>query len=52
MQDAVDFGRIVQANPEIVLAKLAKLGERIYPGGGREVLDLVRRIRDGEPLTL
>jgi hypothetical protein len=52
MQDAVDFARIVQANPIIGLAKLANFGERVYPHGGTEVLDLVRRIRDGDPLTL
>jgi hypothetical protein len=52
MRDATDFLTIVQVNPEIDLAKLAKLGERVYPGGGKEVLDLVRRVRDGEPLTL
>ncbi len=52
MQDAVDFARIVQANPIIDLAKLAKLGARVYSGGGKEVLELVRRIRDGEPMTL
>jgi hypothetical protein len=52
MRDATDFLTIVQVNPTIDLPKLAKLGERVYPGGGKEVLDLVRRIRDGEPLTL
>jgi hypothetical protein len=52
IQDAFDFARMVQANPAIDHAKLAKLGERVCPGGGKEILELVRRIRDGEPLTL
>jgi hypothetical protein len=52
IKDTFDFARIVQVNKVIDLAKLAKLGERVYRGGGKEILDLVRRIRDGEPLTL
>jgi hypothetical protein len=47
--DVGDFARMVKANPVI---DLAKLGERVYPGGGGEVLDLVRRIRTGGSLTL
>jgi hypothetical protein len=50
MQDAVDFVGIVQANPVISLAKLAKLGERVYSGGGKEILEMVRRVRAGERL--
>jgi hypothetical protein len=52
IQDTFDFARMVQVNKVIDLAKLAKLGERVSPGGGKEVLELVRRVRDGEPLTL
>jgi hypothetical protein len=52
MRDATDFLGMVEVNPLIDLAKLAKLGERVYPGGGTEILELVRRIRAGEPLTL
>jgi hypothetical protein len=52
MRDVTDFLSIVQVNPIVDLLKLAKLGERVYRGGGKEVLELVRRIRDGEPLTL
>ncbi len=43
---------MVQVNKVINLPKLAKLGECVYPGGGGKVLDLVRRIRTGESLTL
>lgn len=52
LMDAADFLRIVEVNPAIDLAKLANLGERVYPGGGAEVLDMVRRVRAGEMLQL
>jgi hypothetical protein len=52
MQDAVDFAGMVGANPKIDLAKLSNLAGRIYPRGRAEALDLVRRIRVGEPITL
>lgn len=52
MRDAVDFAWMVDANPVIDLAKLVRLGERVYPGGGKEIVDLVRRIRAGEKLDL
>jgi hypothetical protein len=52
MQDAVDFAWIVEANPVIDLTKLAQLGERVYPGGGREIVEMVRRVRAGERLEL
>jgi hypothetical protein len=52
LQDAVDFRRIVTANPAVDAGKLAKLGELAYPGGGAEILDMVRRVRAGERLDL
>jgi hypothetical protein len=52
LQDAVDFGRIVVNNPELDAANLATLGELVYPGGGAEVLEMVRRVRAGERLNL
>ena len=51
-QDAVDFGRIVVANADIDLGKLAALGELVYPGGGKEIVEMVRRVRAGEQLIL
>lgn len=51
-QDAHDFGRIVLANPEIDLKKLAELGDLVYPGGGKEVLELVGQVRTGGTLKL
>ena len=46
------FMEIVKANPVIDLAQLRRLGELLYAGGGREVLEMVRRVRSGEPLEL
>jgi len=52
LQDAVDFSRIVLANPEIDLAKLAELGDLVYPGGGREIVEKVQCVREGRRLQL
>ena len=52
MRDATDFLGIVEVNPVIDLAKLAKLGDRVYPGGGAEIVELVRRVRAGEKIDL
>jgi hypothetical protein len=43
---------MVKANPTIDLAKLAGFGEIIYPGGGRDIGEKVRRVRAGEKLRL
>lgn len=51
-QDAHDFIRMVKVNPEINLEKLATLGELVYPGGGKEIVDMVRRVRAGKKLNL
>jgi hypothetical protein len=51
-QDAHDFILMVKGNPTIDLAKLAELGELIYPGGGREIVEKVRQVRAGEKLML
>jgi hypothetical protein len=50
--DSTDFIRIVRANPEIDLDKLAELGDLVYGGGGKDILDLVKRVRAGETLIL
>jgi hypothetical protein len=50
--DSTDFIRIVRANSEIDLEKLSELGDLVYPGGGKEILELVRRVRAGETLLL
>jgi hypothetical protein len=50
--DAADFIRMVRSNPEIDLEKLAALGELVYPGGGKEIVEKVRQVRAGEKLNL
>jgi len=50
--DAADFIRIVRHNPAIDLNKLASLGELVYAGGGAEITEMIRRVRDGEKLML
>jgi hypothetical protein len=51
-QDAVNFGRIVVSNPGLNLDHLATLGDLVYPCGGKEILECVRRVRAGEQLIL
>jgi hypothetical protein len=50
--DAHDFMHMVEANAEIDLRKLSDLGEFVYPGGGKEIVEMVRRVRAGETLHL
>ncbi len=52
LQDAADFVDIVKKNAEIDLEMLGKLGNLVYNGGGKEILELVRRVRSGEKLEL
>jgi hypothetical protein len=51
-QDAHDFVRMVQGNPNLEAAKLAELGELVYSGGGEGILEMVRKVQAGEPLNL
>jgi hypothetical protein len=51
-QDVHDFGYIARTNPDINFAKLAELGDLVYPGGGQEIVEKVRQVRAGEKLTL
>jgi hypothetical protein len=51
-RDASDFIRMVQVNQTIDLAKLAELGELVYPGGGAEVTEKIRQVRAGEKIRL
>jgi hypothetical protein len=50
--DAHDFISMVKHNSQIDLKKLSTLGDLVYPGGGREVVELVRKVRAGEKLVL
>ena len=51
-QDIHDFIMMVRANAEIDLEQLVGLGDEVYPGGGNELLELVRKVRAGERLVL
>ncbi|MFO0969018.1 MAG: hypothetical protein U0793_25985 [Gemmataceae bacterium] len=51
-QDAHDFILMVEKNAEIDLDELARLGDIVYNGGGKEVVELVRKVRAGEKLVL
>ena len=51
-RDAHDFIRMVKNNPEIDDAKLSALGSLIYPEGGQDLLEMVRRAKAGETLRL
>ena len=48
--DGADFIRIVKANREINKSRLSVLAERVYRGGGREVVELVRKALFDEPI--
>jgi predicted nucleotidyltransferase len=52
LTDARDFIYIVNSNTNIDLDKLTQLGDLVYPGGGKEVVEHVRRVRAGEKLLL
>ena len=51
-QDAHDFGRMVISNPDVDFEKLAELGDLVYPGGGKEIVEKVGQVRAGEKLKL
>ncbi len=51
-QDAHDFGQMVLQNPQLDHDELADLGDRVYNGGGAEVLEKVRQVQAGETLQL
>src|SRR5438132_10361419 len=43
--DAHDFILMVKSNAKIDLKKLAELGDLVYPEGGKELVEMVRRVR-------
>jgi hypothetical protein len=51
-QDAHDFGTMIKNNPHIDLDKLSELGDLVYSGGGKELVEKVGQVRRGEMLTL
>ncbi len=52
LQDAADFVDMVKKNADIDLDVLNELGELVYNGGGKEIVELVRKVRAGEMLRL
>jgi len=51
-RDAHDFIRMVKNNPKLDETKLGHLALLLYPEAQRDVLNLVRKARDGETLIL
>lgn len=51
-QDAADFIRIYKAHPEADRPKLSRLGETVYAGGGKDLLDMLDRIDRDEPIRV
>jgi hypothetical protein len=51
-QDAHDFMDIVGKNDDIDEESLQSLGDLVYNGGGKEIVELVRKVRAGEKLRL
>jgi hypothetical protein len=51
-QDAHDFLCMIHANLEIDLRQLAFFGELVYNAGGAEIVEMVRKVRTGEKLTI
>ncbi|MSQ94674.1 MAG: hypothetical protein EXR98_08965 [Gemmataceae bacterium] len=50
--DAHDFMDIVERNPDLDEELLGILGDLVYHGGGKEIIELVRKVRTGEKLQL
>lgn len=50
--DAHDFIHMVEANPDIDLDTLGELGELVFGGGGKRLVDLVADVRAGRKLVL
>lgn len=51
-QDAHDFLLLVRNNPGLDKERLAKLASTIYPEGGKDLLEMVRKALAGEKLEL
>lgn len=51
--DAADFINIVKTNASAIeLDKLRRLANKVYPEGGKEILNLVSNIRAGRPIQI
>lgn len=52
LQDAADFVDMVKKHADIDLESLESLGDLVYKGGGKEIVEMVRKVRAGEKLNL
>jgi hypothetical protein len=50
--DAHDFMKMVKVNPDIDVDTLAELGNLVYPGGGKEIVEKLQQVRAGKRLEL
>lgn len=46
LQDKTDIAHIISANPDLDMEKLVDLGDKVYPGGGNEMKELVKDYSD------
>ncbi len=51
-QAAHDFIRMARSNPKANLKQLRQLGELVHVEGGKQLVEMVRRVRAGEKLLL
>jgi len=51
-QDAHDLILMVQKNADVDEATLAGLASLVYPEGGKDILEMVRKVRAGEKLSV
>ncbi len=51
LQDAADFARLVDSNPDLDEDRLSDLCELVFRGGGNEIGGLVTAVREGRPLV-
>lgn len=51
-QDAHDFILMIKKNPDFDKDQLAELGCTLYPDGGRDVVEMARKVLAGETLIL
>lgn len=51
-QDGVDLDAVLRRHHQLDAQVLAELGDLVYPGGGRELVDYVAAFRAGRPRVL
>jgi hypothetical protein len=51
-RQALRWTKLVRPTPNLNLDTLAQLGDLVYPGGGKEIVEKVRQVRAGERLQL